>query len=602
MSRGRSPVKSAARACVAAGLLLCAGTALGQTPAAAAPPVEGVVPEAFVVVPFDNESKVKQLDWMRSALAVTAAEKLEALPSLRPGYGPAVLDGMPAVFDAAQVARRAHDSGARWVLGGAFSRPNWKSELRLRLYEVVLAEGAEPSLRLVAEEGSVGERDKLLEQLDALLLALVGRAAWKFEPEHLTQLKRKPTRDLYAFTIYGRALNLVYGLGGPKDLKKAQKTILKAARIDPKFAEARRLLGLVYLSLGDKGRGAGQYEYALELKPGYYAAQAGLVRIYRAEGQRQKALELCEKALEWRPYDVEMRSILGELLWESGDLDRALVELERVVAVAPRHLQTRRTLALVHAARGETQGLARELELVAELLPDDVEVKLDLASAYQRMGDYPRATALYEDLTRRQPKNGNYWKLLGDTYRRRHDLEHAIATYGRLRRLHPDDPRGYLLLAAVYVENGEDSKAEAVLQEAQQFRRYLGEVWTNLGSIAYRKGDLSRASWYLTRAVDRAPRRPKTRYNYALVLAAKQERDAALAELAVAAELDPNDPEVPYLAGVLHLREGRLAEARKAFQAALERRPDHADARHNLALLEDLERRYGGEHGLSGAN
>jgi len=37
------------------------------------------------------------------------------------------------------------------------------------------------------------------------------------------------------------------------------------------------------------------------------------------------------------------------------------------------------------------------------------------------------------------------------------------------------------------------------------------------------------------------------------------------------------------------------------FDEALKRRPDHADAKHNLALLEDLERRYGAEHGSSGA-
>ncbi len=32
------------------------------------------------------------------------------------------------------------------------------------------------------------------------------------------------------------------------------------------------------------------------------------------------------------------------------------------------------------------------------------------------------------------------------------------------------------------------------------------------------------------------------------------------------------------------------------FEEALKRKPEHADAKHNLALLEDLERRYGGEH------
>jgi hypothetical protein len=38
------------------------------------------------------------------------------------------------------------------------------------------------------------------------------------------------------------------------------------------------------------------------------------------------------------------------------------------------------------------------------------------------------------------------------------------------------------------------------------------------------------------------------------------------------------------------------------FVEALDRKPDHPDARHNLSLLEDLERRYGGEHAAQGAH
>jgi Flp pilus assembly protein TadD len=156
------------------------------------------------------------------------------------------------------------------------------------------------------------------------------------------------------------------------------------------------------------------------------------------------------------------------------------------------------------------------------------------------------------------------------------------------------------LLGAAYQEAGQDTKAENIFQEAQQFRRYLGEAWVNLGAIAYRRGDLSKAFWYLSRAVTKVPLRPKAHYNYALVLSAKKERERALDELKVAADLDPEDAEVHYLSGVILLRLGRLEDAKRAFEEAVKRKSDHADAAHNLALLKDLERRYGGEHGGQG--
>ena len=93
----------------------------------------------------------------------------------------------------------------------------------------------------------------------------------------------------------------------------------------------------------------------------------------------------------------------------------------------------------------------------------------------------------------------------------------------------------------------------------------------------------------------KAPSRPKAHYNYALVLSAKKERDKALDELRIAGDLDPQDADIHYLAGVIHLRQGHLDEAKKEFQEALKRKGDHADARHNLTLLEDLDKRYGGE-------
>jgi Flp pilus assembly protein TadD len=217
------------------------------------------------------------------------------------------------------------------------------------------------------------------------------------------------------------------------------------------------------------------------------------------------------------------------------------------------------------------------------------------------MGDTSRAIGAYEEVLKKDPRNVNALKFAGDCYRRAKEPDKAIAAYQKVLKLSPADPRPYFLLGAVYEEAGNDNKAEQVFQDAQQFKRYLGEAWSNLGAIAYRRGDLSKATWYLSRAVVKSPTRPKGHYNYALLLSAKKERDRALDELKIAGDLDPADAEIRYLSGVILLRQGRLDEAKVMFEEALKRQPQHVDAKHNLALLEDLDRRYGGEHSGSGA-
>jgi tetratricopeptide (TPR) repeat protein len=583
-------------------MIVCAAWAATARARAEEPPAPPP-PAGYIVVPFENRSPVRALDWQASALAMTIAEKLEAHPSLRAAYGPAVLDGLEYAFDPEKVARRARDLGAKWVFAGSFARPNWKAEVSIRLFTVVEPsnEVPNPTLRLVAESSSVGEREQLLKLLDDNLFAVLQKAGWAPDADVTAQLKRRPTKDLYAFTLYGRALNVYFGFGVARDANKAVTILRRVSLIDPKMAEAHRMLGIAYLDLNKAERAQGQYSYALELKPGYYAAMAGLARLYRSEANRARAQEMVEKALEIRPYDVEMREMLGEILWETAELDRALAELEKVVAIAPRNLQARRTLALIYAAKGQTNDLAAQLEQVAQLAPGDLDVKLDLGSAYQRIGDTQRAIGAYEEILKRDPKNVQALKFAGDCYRRAKENDKAIAAYQKVMKLSPSDPRPYFLLGAVYEEAGNDTKAEQVFQDAQQFRRYLGEAWSNLGAIAFRRGDLSKATWYLSRAVVRAPTRPKGHYNYALLLSAKKERDRALDELKIAGDLDPQDAEIRYLAGVILLRQGRLDEAKGMFEEALKRQPQHADAKHNLALLEDLERRYGGEHAGAGA-
>ncbi len=575
--------------------LVCSFGALAARPAAAA-----VAPDGYLVTPFENASPVKALDWMSPALATTVAEKLEVHPALRPVYGPSILDGMAPPLDLAKVAARAKEAGARWVFGGAFGRPNWKSEVRLVVWQV--EGGPQPSLRKVAEASRVGERDDLLDLLDQALLGVLGNAGIATDGDTATALKRRPTRDLYALTLYGRAENQFYGYNGTANAAEAEKNLEKVLRIDPKFAEAHRFYGVVLLERGDRGKAAGQYAYALDLRPNYYAALVGLAQLYRAENRRQPALELAQKALEARPGDLEMRFLVGGLEWESGDLEHSLTDLLQVTAAQPRHLPARRMLAQVRAARGEIEELTEELGRVAELAPEDVDVKFDLGSSLMRLGRNDKAVAVYEDIVKRQPKNVQALKFTGDLYRRLGAPDRAIAAYERVRKIAPEDPRPCFLLAGAYMDAGNDAKAEQVLLGAAEFHpRHLGEAWTDLGALALRRGDLTTANWYLSRAVVRAPSRPKAHYNYALVLNAFQMRDKALAELKSAGELDPEDPEIHYLAGVIYLRLGRLGEARLEFAEALKRRPTHPDAKYNLALLDDIERRYGSEHSGAGA-
>src|SRR5262249_8004207 len=158
-------------------------------------------------------------------------------------------------------------------------------------------------------------------------------------------------------------------------------------------------------------------------------------------------------------------------------------ELKHVAQTAPRHLAARRTLVLIHAARGAGEELAQELEGLVALEPDDLDARLDLGSAYQRIGDLDKAIGAYQAVLDRRPRHLGAMKFLGDLYRQRGDWDKAAEMYRAVLHASPRDPRPYFLLGATYVAAGRDNKAEQIFQDAQQFKKYAGDAWNNLGAI-----------------------------------------------------------------------------------------------------------------------
>lgn len=579
--------RSGTAAVLAAAVAAIAGPARAQ-PAPGAP-----VP--YGVLAFDNRSGARGLEWMRLAVPFVLGEKLEAHPGLRPVYGTLVVpDGPPAGIGADAVRAFAARTQAEWVWTGAVDRaPDWQLVLVVQLWR---ARG--DRVERIGEVQHRGSFEDVHVMVDGAIRELCARGGVPV-PDGARGVFGAPTRDFYAFTLFGRGLAYIHGLDHKPHLGYAAKQLARAVFIDPKLAAAHRLLGVVHLWKKQWARARGQFAYALELRPGYPAALAGQARALMHEGRERRARELLEQLVDQRPWDVDLRLDLGRLYWQAGDVDRARHHLEAVVAAAPERLDARRLLVLVHAARGDAADLVSELEVVRELAPDDVEVQLDLAAAYAAAGRQEDAVATYRAVLDRHPRHLLALAFLGDLYRARGDLGAAIALYKRALRAHPDDPRPYFLLGGAYVAAGDDAAAKRVFLRAQRFADYLPETYNNLGSILYRAGRFGEARWYLVRAVRRRPESARLRYNLALVYSTLRDLDAAAAQIEAGLSLDPDHVGLHYLRGVLALRRGDADAARAAFERVLALDPDHEDARHNLALLDGMQRRaVDGEIGI----
>lgn len=546
-----------------------------------APPVPGAR-QRFVTTPFTNTpvrpgaSRARGLDFLQAALPALIAERLPLHPALRFGGPPALIER--ARFD--ETLARAAAAGVRFVVAGSFLRkPDWKLQVTVEIYDRGVKAG---------EASVVGGRDdvartSLAAALDAFAAAGVGTRG-----DARAAITAPFSRDPYAFVLYGRGVAASLGLDGrPASAERALASLSRSLVIDPRVPETRRYTGLLHLEEGRPGHARAMWSYAVDIRPAYTAAVLALAQLDRTQGL-PTARERFGRVLELDPDDLEARRAHGELLSEAGQLDQAQAELEKVVAAVPGDLRARRALALVLAGRRAGGELARELAEIVRLDPEDLDARLELGAAYAGVGNVDAALEAYEEVLRRRPRHAAALKIAADLHRAKGEPAKAAAYYERLRRLAPDDPRPVFLLGAAYYDAGRLDAAERMFTEGARFPGMLGDAYSNLGAIAYRRGRYKEAIWFLSRAAQRRPGKAGVRYNYALALQALARFDDALKELDAAAAAAPTDAEVRFLSGVVSLRMARLADAEAFFQETLRLDPAHASAKYNLALLSSL--------------
>jgi tetratricopeptide (TPR) repeat protein len=154
---------------------------------------------------------------------------------------------------------------------------------------------------------------------------------------------------------------------------------------DENSAEARLLMGSIFL-LADDGRGAiKEFERALELNPKLPTLRAWYGRALMRMGDGEKAKTVFKSELADNPNDFEANLYLGILLRQDKQFEEAFTHLSRAVQLRPRDQQAHYHLAAVYFARGLPNEARPLLESVIQEHPDFIEAHVLLASVYYRL-------------------------------------------------------------------------------------------------------------------------------------------------------------------------------------------------------------------------
>ncbi len=336
---------------------------------------------------------------------------------------------------------------------------------------------------------------------------------------------------------------------------------------------------------------------------------AGLAAIER--GEPAAAVECFRELAETHPADKRAILTAAAALRACGQLKPAALVLDRAVAAAPQSRGLLDALANAYVDIGATFEAARVLERIARIYENIVAEfpeachLIDLGRVRTKLDQWDQAEEAYRRAMSADPKDAGAALHLGALLMTRGRLAEARDALQRAIALDPSDALAHLNAARVHLRLGAFDAAAAASRQALEIAPDLTDAHQILGTALLEAGHPLPAIASLTAALAQKPGAPSLLINLAKAEMASGRAAAAKARLtqvladdpdnaAARALLDGRDDDLTkallqraWSADTIHA----YAEARRHYEAALERSPGHVFALSRLLTIHGIEGR-----------
>ena len=309
------------------------------------------------------------------------------------------------------------------------------------------------------------------------------------------------------------------------------------------------------------------------------------------QGDVFQALQVLDQIPKQRQ-DEHYIALKASLLLTVGNVEEALLEINQ----AEQHLETELSTGLaiktiIAVSKNQTE-LASELALKAtEINPESAVAKIALSYVYQAKFKIDEALATTEQATQLTPENALAWARLAELQLSAGDRSGALESAQKAQSLNPQLGRtqtilGFANLAQIDIEQAKTAFNQAInLNSADPLAR-LG-----LGLAKIRKGAIKEGTRDLETAVSLDPDNSIMRSYLGKAYYELRNEGYAATELAIAKEMDPNDPTPWFYDAILKQTTSRPVEALHDMQKAIELNDNRGVYRSKLLLDEDAAAR-----------
>jgi len=397
-------------------LILIAAAAFGIRSYLHASSTEVAV-ESIAVIPFVNQNRDPDDEWISDGLTESIINNLTQLPNLKVIARSSVFryKGVDPVMVGQKLNVRAVLTGRITQRGDTMlisaelidirdNKQLWGEQYERRLADMLsvqreIAREITNNLRPTLSGVEQSRMNKpMTANSEAYELYLKGRFYWnKRTPSDLQKaislfeeaIAKDPNYAMaYTGVADSYALLTAYTTESPRQLMpKAKEAALKAIALDDNLAAAHASLGQITAYYDyDFPTAEREYRRAIELNPNYAPAHQWLAEHLSAMRRNDEALDEIRRALELDPVSVIMNRIYEDILVDGRKYDEAIRQYQKAIDLDPNFPSSHYFLGRAYEAKGMYDDAVKSYTRSAELgtVLKDVLVKTN--DIYKRSG------------------------------------------------------------------------------------------------------------------------------------------------------------------------------------------------------------------------
>lgn len=235
---------------------------------------------------------------------------------------------------------------------------------------------------------------------------------------------------------------------------------------DDERAEAFFLEGINQQLAGHYSEAYDLFSHTLQLNPKHVGALYELSNYARHLQNDSLSLAQLEQAAALDSENFWLKQALVNLYVSLHRTDDAVRQLEQMTKQYPHRSDLLMMLADMYHQREDYEGIVRTLDRIEVLEGKSEQLSMQKFRTYVQMKDEQRAFDEMRALADEYPNDLRYQTLIGDLYLDNGKTDKAYAVYQQLAADHPDNINVQLSLANYHQQAGNDSLAQAMLENA----------------------------------------------------------------------------------------------------------------------------------------